>query len=279
MGATVGQKETRARGELLVALSAVFFGAMAIFAKTAYAERMDWIDVLATRFPVAAAAMWLWAAVTRSQVRVAAKDLVNLFFLGFVGYGVTSAFYFTSLLYVPAAVAGVCLYTYPALVAFLGATLFHESLGLAGSAALVVATAGAILVAWAPGVGSVDVRGVALGFGAALSYSVYVLWSARVGRRVGPVALTAYLLTAAAFFYLLLAAATRGGGLAPPPNGRAWAAIVGLAILSTTGAIGFFQAGLRQVGPSRLVSGLGRSSQGFSLVVCSGLNAATGSYD
>ena len=148
-------------------------------------ERRRWGRQWGRKRLVRAGSFWLRSQRCFLEVRVAAKDLVNLFFLGFVGYGVTSAFYFTSLLYVPAAVAGVCLYTYPALVAFLGATLFHESLGLAGSAALVVATAGAILVAWAPGVGSVDVRGVALGFGAALSYSVYVLWSARVGRRVG----------------------------------------------------------------------------------------------
>ena len=91
--------------------------------------------------------------------------------------------------------------------------------------------------------------GTALGLGAAVVYSAYILVSQGIAARLGPLALGTLVCTGAAVTLTLGAAAS--GDLHPSavsPAGFAW--LGGLAVVSTVGAIGLFFAGLRRVGPT-----------------------------
>ena len=97
--------------------------------------------------------------------------------------------------------------------------------------------------------GALDPLGTALGLGAAVVYSAYILISEGVAERVRPLALSTLVCTGAAATLTL--AGLAGGDLDPGGvSATGFAGSAGLALVSTVGAIALFFAGLRRVGPS-----------------------------
>ncbi len=97
--------------------------------------------------------------------------------------------------------------------------------------------------------GTLDPLGTALGLGAAVVYSAYILISETVTGRVAPQAMSTLVCTGAAVTLTLGAFAA--GDLQPgavSATGFAW--LGALAVVSTVGAITLFFAGLRRVGPT-----------------------------
>src|SRR3712207_5294611 len=87
-------------GALLCLLSAIAFGAMAIFGKLAYDEGATVGTVLAVRFVLAAALFWLLIGATRGAGRVRAlgrRDVVTGLALGAVGYSAQAGAFFAAL--------------------------------------------------------------------------------------------------------------------------------------------------------------------------------------
>ena len=90
---------------------------------------------------------------------------------------------------------------------------------------------------------------MALGLTAAMVYTTYILSSAGIVQRVGPLLLSALVCTGAAT--TLTVAGVADGDLAPAavsPTGFAW--ILGIAVVSTVGAITLFFAGLKSISPT-----------------------------
>lgn len=109
----------------------------------------------------------------RELLKVRLKD-IGLF----VGTGVGSLFllnitYYSSMNYVSLAVAGVLLYTAPIFVMLFSAVLFKEKITPKKLVALVLAFLGCALVSGIGGNTQVPIKGLLLGLGAALSYSMY----------------------------------------------------------------------------------------------------------
>jgi drug/metabolite transporter (DMT)-like permease len=113
-------------------------------------------------------------------------------------------------------------------------------------AALLIALAGTALVL--AGAGSIDALGMAMGFGAALAYTVYILIGDRVGAGVPPVALAAFVCLGATCTFALASVLRGGPELGFGAVGWAW--VGAIALVSTLGAILCFFAGLARVGPS-----------------------------
>lgn len=112
----------RLYGVFLIALSAVSFGAMAIFARIAYDAGSDPITVLFLRFSIAGIFM-LAIMVAKSMVCPRGRTLITLVFMGAVGYVGLSFAFFTALTMAPAGLVAILLYLYPAFVTLL-ATIF-----------------------------------------------------------------------------------------------------------------------------------------------------------
>ena len=107
-----------------------------------------------------------------------------------------------------------------------------------------------MLVVAGAGAGALDPLGAALGLGAAVVYSAYILVSdgivARACRRC---VLAALVCTGAAV--ALTAGSALLGELRPGElTAAGWGWLACLAVVSTVGAIGLFFAGLRRVGPT-----------------------------
>ena len=235
-------------GPLLCLMSAVGFGAMAIFGKLAYDSGVEVGDLLLLRFALAAALLLVVAAATDALRRLSRRSVLAGLAMGAIGYATQSALYFDALKRMDASLLALVLYLYPALVMVGSVALGRERASARRIAALLIALAGTALVLVGAASGSLNTLGTAMGFGAALAYSVYILTGDRVGAAVPPVPLAA-LVCLGATCTLALTSVVRGG----PDLGfgaAGWASVGAIALVSTVAAILCFFAGLARVGPS-----------------------------
>ena len=246
-------------GPALCLFSAACFGAMAIFGKLAYAAGVSPGALLLLRFTVAALLLGLALALrpglrtTRPRVERPAgptrvRLLVTALGLGALGYATQASLYFTALRRVDASLVALVLYTYPALVTLAAAALGRERPTAGRLAALVVASCGTLLVLLGAGGFSVDRMGVALAFGAAVTYTGYILVADTVVAHLSPVVLAALVMTGASAALAVRAVLTGGIDAGFDPSGWVWIACI--AVVSTVLAMLAFFAGLRRTGPS-----------------------------
>lgn len=235
-------------GLLLVALSALGFATLPIFAKYGYAAGLNVPTMLAWRFAIAAGVLWGYVALARVP-RPGRRDLGLLLLMGTLGYSTMSVLYVAAARSIAAGLAAALLYTYPALVSVLVAVLGWEPLTGRRVLALLGSGAGTALMLLAGGAGArVALPGVLLVLGAAVTYAAYIALGSRVIARVAPPVASATVCSAAAV--TLFAYGWRTGSLLPVPA-AAWWPVVGQALLATVVAVLSFFAGMRRIGPAR----------------------------
>jgi drug/metabolite transporter (DMT)-like permease len=242
----------RSSGTLLCIASGAAFGAMAVFGKLAYGDGVTVGTLLAARFALAAALFWtiVFASGVAHEVRaLRPRDIGAGLALGACGYAIQAGCYFAALQRIEASLLAILLYTFPAIVAAAAVALGRERLDARRLTALGLAFAGLVLVVAGTGMGAVDPVGAALAICAALVYSTYILVSDTVVGRMPPSVLSALVCSGAAVS--LTVGSTLLGQLRPGDvtlGGWGWLAC--LAVVSTVGAISFFFAGLKRVGPT-----------------------------
>ena len=234
---------------LLIALSASAFGAMAIFARFAYAAGADVYGLLAVRFLLAAIAMGFVMRV-RGISLPPWRRVLALAAMGGIGYVSQSYCFFTALNYAQASLVALLLYLYPLFVTILAAVFLKEHLTTSTVIALVLCSVGAGLTV---GGGEGSSLGIALGVAAAVIYSIYIVVGARVTAGVNAIATTTVICTAAALVYVTLGLLRAGAGVPPqfPVSAGGWLALVAIALVSTVLAILTFFAGLQRLGASK----------------------------
>jgi drug/metabolite transporter (DMT)-like permease len=242
----------RSSGTLMCLGSGAAFGAMAVFGKLAYDDGATVGTLLAARFALAAALFWalVLGSGAASEVRsLGRRDLGIGLALGLCGYALQSGCFFAALERLDASLLSLLLYTFPAIVAVAAVAIGRERMNRRRAAALGLALGGLVLVLAGAGTGALDPLGAALGIGAALVYSTYILTSEGIAGRVSPRLLSALVCTGAAV--VLTAATALLGDLRPGDvTGAGWGWLACLAVVSTVGAISMFFAGLDRVGPT-----------------------------
>ncbi|HEY7632008.1 MAG TPA: EamA family transporter [Thermoleophilaceae bacterium] len=250
--ATMWRMRRSSSGTIMCLASGVGFGAMAIFGKEAYGAGTTVATLLVVRFTLAAIMFWglILASGAAKELRaLSRRDLGLGLALGACGYAAQAACYFAALERIDASLLSLLLYTFPAMVAAAAVALGRERLDSRRLMALGLALGGLVLVLAGAGTGTLDPLGAALGIGAAVVYSTYILVSERVVRRVRPALLSPLVCTGAAIS--LTIGSTLIGQLRPGQvtlGGWGWLAC--LALVSTVGAISLFFAGLKRVGPT-----------------------------
>jgi len=239
---TPSPSRRRVTGVLLVALSAASFGGLAIFAKLAYADGADTSAVLFLRFLLAGAAMAISVAATGKRWP-RGRNLALIVAMGGVGYVGQSACYFLALHHASAGLVALLLYIYPALVAVLATLFLRERMTWARALAIASALAGTMLTIGGSIHGSI--AGVALGVGAAVIYSVYITVGGRIMREEASLPVSAVIMISAAIVWGGVVLVRRP---AFPSSATGWAAVVGMALVSTVVAIAAFFAGIRRLG-------------------------------
>jgi drug/metabolite transporter (DMT)-like permease len=239
-------------GSLLCLSSAAAFGAMGIFGKLAYEEGATVGTLLAARFVLAAALLWLFVTSSGGARHVRAlpgRDVGIALALGAVAYSAQAGGYFAALQRLDASLLSLLVYTFPTIVTVTAIALGRERANRRTAVALALASSGLVLVLAGAAGGALDPIGAGLGLAAAVIYSAYILASEGVVARIGPVALSTLVCTGAATTLTLAGLAS--GDLDPgsvSAAGFGW--LAGLAVVSTVGAVGLFFAGLQRVGPT-----------------------------
>jgi len=243
----------RTLGIACIVASALAFGAMAILARIAYADGVDIPTLLALRFAIAAACLVAIARV-RNVTLPRGRDLAAVTALGGAGYGGQAATFFIALTLAPAGLVALLLYLHPALVALLAALFLREPMTAVKLAALGVALAGMTLTV-APALAASGAQayprlpiGIAFGLAAAAIYSVYIVAGTRLTERIAPLALSTVVVASAAVVFVVAAVVN---GPVFPRSLAGWAAITGIALVSTVAAITLFFAGLARIGPTQ----------------------------
>ncbi len=233
-----------AAGVLCILVSATCYGAMPIFAEFAYQHGADVRAVLLIRFAVAGIVLAILMRATSTRWP-RGRDLRLLIVMGAIGYVGQSFTYFSALTLIPAGLASVLYYTYPALVAICAAAAARRLPSGVTALSIGIATVGVGLVV-GPQPAS-DVGGIVLALADAVIYTGCIMAGSRVLSSTSPLATTTVVCLAAASVY-------GAAALADPPSLPAgavgWLAALATALISTVVAITAFFAGLRILGPS-----------------------------
>src|SRR3954452_8906581 len=236
-------------GSVMIAASAVTFGALAVFGKLAFDAGVGVVTLLFVRFAVSAAV--LWAATLRTRGALAATGMraaVAALALGAVGYALQAGLYFAALTRMDASLLSMVLYTYPAMVTIGAIALGRETASRRRIGALLVSSSGVALVLLGSGADGFGFLGAPMALGAALAYTAYILVSDHVTVDIPALPLSALVTTGAAVTFGVAGAAT--GTLETGFAGEGWTWLAAMALVSTVTPILLFFSGLRRVGPS-----------------------------
>jgi drug/metabolite transporter (DMT)-like permease len=260
----------RLAGIALIVVSAFGFASGTVLSKPIYATGLTWAQLLAWRFSIGAVLAWGWLLVSPGR-RAALGRLGRRQTLVAVGLGVwytgNAGTYYAGLETVPASLAGVLVYLYPAIVAVLSVRFASRLQGRRPWFALGIALAGVVLA-----LGGVDVSsggslgGIALILASPLIYAGWIVLSARLaGERTNRLAhettgdghvedaaaASALMISATAAVFVMVAIGT-GRPLAPPAiPAAAWPFLAAIGFLGTFLAIQSFYAGSRRIGAAQ----------------------------
>lgn len=238
-------------GPFLVILSAVAFGFIGLFGRWAKADGLPIPTMLFLRFSIASLLLGLLVVVRREPLPRGGA-LAGLAAMGAVFYAGQASFYFAALDHAPIGIVALLLYLFPAIVAILSRLFLKERLTPARLTALLLALTGTALTVWpalSAGTGRrAEPLGILLGLGAAVVYALYILAGARFGRGVGAFSASLVVSFSAA---LSFGAVSLLRADPFPQTGRAWAAVLCLAVVCTFVAITALLAGLQRVGAVR----------------------------
>src|SRR5262245_61664875 len=174
----------RALGIVLVVVSAAGFASGTILSQPIYDSGLDWLQLLAWRFAIGAGLAWGWLLASSSRraalVRLGSRQAAIAAGLG-VWYTGNAGTYYAGLETVPASLAGVLVYLYPAIVAVLSVRYATRLSGRRPWIALGIALIGVILA-----LGGIDlvppppVSGLLLILASRVIYAGWIIRSARL---------------------------------------------------------------------------------------------------
>jgi drug/metabolite transporter (DMT)-like permease len=260
----------RLLGIALVVVSAFGFGSGTVLSKPIYATGLDWLQLLSWRFAIGAALAWLWLLAS-AQRRGALGRLGRRQALGAIALGVwytgNAGTYYAGLQTVPASLAGVLVYLYPAIVAVLSIRFATRLSGRRPWIALGIACVGVVLALGGIQVDSAPpLSGILLILASPVIYAGWIILSARLagersdriaadtsgdGHAGDAAAATTLMISATAAVFIGVALVT-GRPLAPAAiPADAWRYLVAIGFLSTFLAIQTFYAGARRIGAAQ----------------------------
>jgi len=237
-------------GAVLCLLSAAGFGAMAIFGKLAYDAGVSTLMLLLVRFTLAAAIFGALLAAFPSlrAGKVGARAVAIGVALGAIGYATQAGLFFGALRRLDASLLALLLYTYPAWVTLGSFALGRERPNARRLVALGLSSVGLVVVLAGASGSDFDALGAAMGVGAALAYTAYILVADRSAIDMAPFALSALVCAGATCTFTLVGLAA--GAIETDFEGEGWLWLGLIAVVSTALPISTFFAGMARVGPS-----------------------------
>ncbi|MGQ9825679.1 MAG: DMT family transporter [Desulfotomaculales bacterium] len=237
-------------GAALVLFSALCLSTEAIAAKIAYQGGATVLTVLTLRYLLAAAVFWLLLLAGGFPYRLPRRQLLTVTALSLGTQTLTVLALFESFRYIPAAMAILFLYFFPAVVTVLAFIFLKEPVTGQKALALLLTLLGCAVILGQPEkFGALHPRGVALALAAALTNGVFVVGSARLLAGIPTLVYSTYVSTVVALAASGLALLR--GQLSLAFDWRALAAVAELGIVATVLAMWAFYRGVKEIGASR----------------------------
>lgn len=234
------------RGLLVVFLASLGYGALPIFAKLALAAGVEVLPLLAWRFLIGSGLLWLFVAAT-GRARPPRGRWMGLVLLGLL-YALNAVCYMLGLDRLPASVATLVLFSYPAMTVLLARLWVGERLTPRRIAALALTTAGCALTV-GTGLGGGDPLGVGLVLLGVVFLASWIVRSHGVLAGLPPISATATVLASTAVAISIAGLATGGVGVPLAPAPLLLLGAIGL--FSTAIPITAFLIGIQWIGPGR----------------------------
>jgi drug/metabolite transporter (DMT)-like permease len=249
-------------------VSACAFGSGPLFAKPVYAAGVGWHVLMAWRFAIGATLAWL-LVFSNPTARAGLLRIPPRAVAGAVGLGVmytgNASTYFAGLETVPASLAALIVYIYPAIVAVISLRMGQPLRGRRAWASLVLALVGVGLAVGSPSATTTPppLIGLLLILASPVIYSVWIVLAARLsgedredvgrasGSAVDPIAAGALMLTATAVTFWVTALGFGRPVLPAQVPAGAWFGIAGIGLVSTFIAVQTFYAGAHRLGAAR----------------------------
>ena len=224
---------------------------MAIFGKLAYEDGVTTLTLLFVRFALATlifGVLLVARPATAQSLRGAGRRTLAIGLgLGAIGYATQAGLFFAALQRLDASLLALVLYTFPAWVMLGSFALGREQPTRRRVVALALASTGLVVLLAGASAGAVDAAGVAMGLGAAVTYTIYILVADRAGLEISALALTTLVCVGAACTLGIVGVLSGSLNLALSADAWLWLALI--AVVSTALPIVAFFAGLARVGP------------------------------
>jgi hypothetical protein len=195
-------------GILMAAVGSVLFSGKAILVKLCFGYGINPETLIALRMLMALPMFWAvywWESRRKTMAPISSLDRGKLFFLGFLGYFLSSYIDFIGLQYISAGLERIVLYLTPTIVLVISHFLLHKPISRLQWYALIVGYLG-VFVVFIQDASSTGIHawyGMLLVFASACSYAIYLIGSGEMVRRIGSVRLVVYASSASAFFSIL----------------------------------------------------------------------------
>ena len=250
--AVVSSSRSRVRGRALVFAATVFWGTSATLARHVFRDRgVPPLTAVSLRLLIAVSLLGVWLAWRKpATLRVRRTDWGYFLILGLFGVAAVQGSYYYAIATLGVGLAILLQYVAPALI--VGAEVLRGARVRAPEVvAVVVAIAGtALLVSGVDrATHAIPLRGWLAGFGSALAFAFYIVYSKRGLARYAPETMLLYTFLVAAVFWGLVTPLPRI--LAAGYGGELWAAFLALGVFSTLVPFVCFYAGLRRLPPAQ----------------------------
>ncbi|VAW46186.1 Permease of the drug/metabolite transporter (DMT) superfamily [hydrothermal vent metagenome] len=242
-------------GFVLAIVGTALFSLKSIFIKLAYIEGLNSDSVLMVRMALALPiylVILAWLMRYKTRPAILSSRLLKITFLGFIGYYLSSWLDLKGLEMISAQLERLTLFTYPFLVAILGALFFKTPLTRKIIVALIISYGGLWLVFFQElsVSGELVFLGTLFVFLAALSFSFYVLFGKKVIHEVGSLWFTSLAMAISSFFVLIHFAVV-GDFSTLYITPLAWLWLVLLAIFSTVIPSFMISEAIARIGPAQ----------------------------
>lgn len=234
------------RGVFLMIMSACFVATQAIFVKLAYSTGVNVVTALSIRFIISSLVFFICLLVTGQSMRLP-QGSGNLLVILIVIHIVLDALVYMSFNIMPASLAIMFLYAYPAFTGILAFAIQNEKLGSGKIGALIFSGVGLVVLLWGSWNGIIY-SGVLMALGAALSYAVYLIFLPGLLTRVHQLTFSAWLFSVSAVVYTLIGLFIGNLDFHFAPVG--WLYLVLTSLISSVAATLALFYGLPLVGPT-----------------------------
>ncbi|MBQ4649388.1 MAG: DMT family transporter [Firmicutes bacterium] len=236
----------RAKGFAFVIISAMFFGLVPLYVKTAMAGGGNSISVAFYRFLLSLPALYIVLKIKKEPMAITMDQFKKIILITACGYGGTTVLLFSAYNFIPTGMATTLHFVYPVFTIIGCIVFFKAKINLLKIISAILCMSGIIL--FYNGEGGANLLGMTLAFMSGLTYTFYVIYLDKGGLGQMPaIKLIFYMNCVAAVMIFIVAMVT--GEFTADLTPQAWVVLLVFASLTSLVGVFGFQIGVKYIGP------------------------------